>query len=153
MKRIENPHVGTDHGSSGLCGPAGSCPGHVHVCCPVDGVTYGCPVCGTVTTHAWRDVEDAALACLGHFPDIDVVALPPCPDCGGLPFLNHSNVEYGLELPHHYTLAAVKMMTARPRLRGKIAVNVIPDGERFCGADFSHLPADQRPSHHVGPAE
>lgn len=152
MKRISNPHVATDHGASGLCGPAGSCPGHVHFCDDHD-LAYECPLCGTVTVWRIAAVEDSALRSAEAFPDTDTVALPPCSNCGALPFLNHSNVVYGLDLPHHYTLAATKLIADRPRLRGKIAVNAHAERDRYQGQDFSHLPPKQRPPHHVGADE
>lgn len=152
MKHVTNPHVGTNHGASGLCGPAGSCPGHVHAYGD-GGLAHECPACGIVTMHPLDAVEDAALRAAVAFEGIDVVALPPCSSCGTFYFLNHSNVVYGLDLPHHYTLAATKLIADRPRLRGKIAVNAIAERDRYQGSDFSHLPEKQRPAHHVPPSE
>jgi hypothetical protein len=148
MTRIVNPHVDTDHGHGGLCAPAGECPGHVHVCCPVEGVTYQCVICKEINTYSWDEIDAINEQHLSFWKDgTDAVRLPDCSSCGGQPFLNHSNVEYGVELPHHYTLAAVKVMAQRPAFK-HLLLNHHADHERFQGEDFSHLPEHERPPHH-----
>jgi hypothetical protein len=142
MKRITNPRVEAD---CPMAGEPGHAPGHVHASCPTDGLTFQCVQCHEITTYPWDAIEAENEEHLRLFPHADTVRLPTC-ECGAQAFLNHSNVEYGLELPHHYTLKAVREHIA-PRLPA-LQLNRHAEHERFQGHDFSHLPAKERPPHH-----
>jgi hypothetical protein len=146
MATLRNPHVDSD---DPLVGPPGSAPGHIHQVDDAAGVRFQCPVCDTVTDHGWTELEDVQLKHFADYPEAATIKLPPCPACGALAFLSVSDVEYGVELPHHYTARAVReMIVQRPRLRGKHRVDRHDPKQRFQGLDFSHLPAKDRPPQH-----
>lgn len=155
--RITNPHVELEHGYRGQSGEPGKLPGHAHAS-DDDGLVWQCAICELVTTYAWKDVDDTAdwyLKLHGE-GELDAIPLPPCPGCGAVPCLNHSNMEYGSDLPHHYTHRVVhEHLMTRPRLRGRFRVNHFEEHERYHGHDFSHLPPAKRPKHHrkIGKAE
>lgn len=157
MKRIDHPHVAVD----GIGGPAGTLRGHIHRSTN-QGVTFQCPMllgptghqhpCDHTYTATWAEI-DAANADLAESPR-DTVRFPPCPACGATTFFAYNDVEYGVDLPEHYTARVIREhATSRPAFAKleRFAASRI-DGSHQ-GSDFSHLPAHQRPSHHVGPAE
>lgn len=153
MTRIRNPHVQVDGGYWGEAGPPGRLRGCVHASDEQAGLTWQCavPSCEAVTTYSWEEIEATCELYLAEHGDgvLDAVPLPPCPACGAIPCLNNSNVEYGLEMPHHYTRRVLEEhVLVRPALRGRFAVNVHAEHERWQGVDFSHKPRGQRPARH-----
>jgi len=156
MARITNPHVALAHGLHGESGEAGKLPGCVHASDPDVGLTWQCVICELVTVYAWPAIDDHCDGYLKAYGDgvIDAVPLPPCPGCGAIACLNNSDVEYGLEMPHHYTRRALdEHLLKRPRLRGRFRVNAHLPHEKWQGKDFSHKPPSGRPPQHekLGP--
>jgi hypothetical protein len=153
VTRIGNPHVKVDGGYWGEAGPPGRLRGCVHASDETIGLTWQCgvPSCETIATHTWEAIEDHCETYLQEHGDgvLDAVPLPPCPGCGAIWFMNNSDVEYGLEMPHHYTRRALdEHVLQRPKLKGRFAVNRHGDHERWQGLDFSHKAKKDRPAHH-----
>ena len=148
--RIDNPHV-AHVGESRQSDADGKLLGCVHTVDSKDGLTWQCVGCELVTIYDWKAIDDQAELYLAAHGDgvLDAVPLPPCPACGLIPCLNNSDVEYGLDQPHHYTRRALdEHVLQRPKLKGRFAVNRHPEKDRFQGHDFSHLPKAKRPKHH-----
>ena len=144
MTRRENPSL---HRACGLSGAAGECPGHIHAYDhAAQLVVHQCAVCGTVTDHAYDDIKAHHGRYHEAHGELNVLCLPPCPGCGALFFANHSDIEYGQELPQKFTAEATRALAAQ--LRVTLRMNAHGPEERFQGRDFSHLPKKDRPPHH-----
>lgn len=144
MSRFANPHAADGH-----------LPGAVHASCPKAGITWQCVTCDHVHTYPWREVDAYAHDMLEAYEILDSVPLPPCPQCGARPWINNADIVRGLDDPHHYTQRALdEHLLARPRLRGRFAVNEASlTDPKYQGTDFSHLPENERPDCHVPPEE
>lgn len=150
MGRITNPLVAID----GVGGPAGNLYGHPHTSTLVD-VTYQCggvlqpsnERCAEIISLTWAEIDADNRVRLEHEPAENLL-LPPCPKCGGVTQWSLNDVEYGVEVPEHYTMAILRTHAEpRPKLKLKpYAASVV--GGTHQGRDFSHLPETERPAHH-----
>jgi hypothetical protein len=144
MARNDNPSVNRQ---CPLSGDVGEAPGHIHWADHGNGVIgYQCSVCGLKHEHTHAAIKDAHGRHAATFGDTSVVALPPCPGCGALPFLAHNDVEHGQELPHRFTNQTTRELVQRLQLQTTLDRRG-PDS-KYEGRDFSHLPGPQRPPQH-----
>jgi hypothetical protein len=150
MPIIDNHHLWID----GSCGPAGVLLGHIQRSCPRQGITFQCPHCERVATYSWKQIDGANK----HLEDTEqpyaTFLLPPCPDCDAVTMFGLNDVEYGVDLPEHATMRAVREHVATRRAFRNLQVFPASrfDG-KYQGSDFSHLPEHERPTHHVGREE
>ena len=150
MPKISSPHVAIE----GSGGGAGELRGHPHASSPVDGLTYQCAgvhqgvVCGHVYQVAWDELDALNEPLLEREPS-ECVHLPDCPACGCSVHLVVHDIEYGIDLPHHYTMRMLREhVVTRPAFRKLRPYPAAAADGRFQGRDFSHLPKKDRPDWH-----